>query len=380
MKTLTFCLYCWLAAISSCAWQQRTSQSNPAIQTENRVTPERSKNDRQWSKVEVPSLKSGDLITFSNSTVVIAGQGSLLLSLDEGQTWRTLNGGEGSHLYTNDGGKTFRDARLQGNSSESSSITLTSLCSVESAAFEPSGRLYLSTTCDHSSALWSIPIANPADPWHVRSFAPSVEQYESKNDSYYGPGRNLVTSGQRILVDASLPARFCLLTPKDQGVSWDQVWCDPSAGPIVALDFVDEKQGWMLRGDGKLSRTDDGGHSWVAVSRLPPEAAGHIFSLDFVNSTTGFVVGENGLILSTKDAGRSWQRQTGNTNNSLYKVAAATAKKAWAVGEKGTVLETNDGGTSWRKAEFNLVEDISNLTVKDGAAWFVVGNHLFRSS
>jgi hypothetical protein len=134
----------------------------------------------------------------------------------------------------------------------------------------------------------------------------------------------------------------------------------------------------MLQGNGKLFRTEDGGRTWVPFSTLPAEATGHVFSLDLVNTTIGFVVGEKGLILSTKDAGRSWQQQVSETKNSLYGVAAANEKKVWAVGEKGTVLETSDGGTSWRKVVLNLNEDIYTLSVSQGTAWFVVGNHYYR--
>jgi photosystem II stability/assembly factor-like uncharacterized protein len=374
-KPLIFCAHFLLAVASSCAYQYGAPQQPSAVvQTEKRVTAERTQNNSEWTRTEVPLGRPGDVISFgSKGRVAIAGQGALILSLDGGRTWRALRGGKGSNMYTTDGGKTYQ------NEFDVSSISVNKLCSVESAVFAPFGRLYLNTMCDHSSALWSVPIENSSDAWHVRGFAPSIEQHESdENGNYYTPGTSLVVAGGRVLVDATLPEGTCLLTTDDNGATWHRFWCDSRSAPIVTLDFIDERQGWMLQGNGKLFRTEDGGRTWVPFSTLPAEATGHVFSLDLVNTTIGFVVGEKGLILSTKDGGRSWQQQVSETKNSLYGVAAANEKKVWAVGEKGTVLETSDGGTSWRKVVLNLNEDIYTLSVSQGTAWFVVGNHYYR--
>jgi photosystem II stability/assembly factor-like uncharacterized protein len=379
-KPLIFFAQFLIAAASLCAYHRGELQ-RPAgvVQSDQRVMANRTQNKGDWTRFELPFGKSGDVIAFgSGGSVVIAGQGALLLSLDGGQTWRALSGGKGSNRYTNDGGRTWQETRAE-NNSNSSRISSSSLCSVESAVFLPSGRLYLSTMCDHSTALWSIPSEEVSGAWHVRGFAPSIEQYErNANGNYYSPGRNLVTAGERVLVDAILPDGSCLLTTNDQGGTWHEFWCDPVAVPIVSLDFVDDKQGWMLQANGKLLQTGDGGRTWLPTATIPGEAAGHVFSLEFINSTIGFVVGEKGLILSTKDGGRSWQQQVSETKNSLYRVAAASEKKAWAVGEKGTVLETSDGGTNWREVVLNLNEDIDTMSVSQGTAWFVVGNHYYR--
>lgn len=364
-----------LGATNSCAYQQRAApQSNLVVPTEAPVSSQITRNDGEWTRAEVPLDKPADVITFgSEGRVAIAGQGILLLSLDSGRTWHPVREGKGSNKYTTDGGRKYQ------NEFDVPSIRVNNLCSVESAVFTPSGRLYLNTMCDHSSALWSVPTKNTSDTWHVRGFAPSPEQYDENGD-YSSPGRNLVAAGRRVLVDARLSDETVLLTTEDEGATWRPLWRDPHATRIVSLDFVDEQQGWMLQANGKLLRTQDGGSTWLAVSTLPSEAAGHVFSIDFVNTITGFVVGEEGLILTTKDGGRSWQQQISHTKKSLHRVAVADEKKAWAVGEKGTVLETDDGGTSWRKAGLSLDEDIRTLTVKDGAAWFVVGSHVYRSS
>lgn len=372
-KSLILYALVLLGAVS-CAYQQRAApQSNRVAPTEPPVRSELTRNAAGWTRAEVPLDKPADVITFGSAgRVAIAGQGILLLSLDSGKTWLPVREGKGTNKFTTDGGQKYQ------NEFDVPSINLDKLCSVESAVFTTSGRLYLSSTCDHSSALWSVPTVNLSDIWHVRGFAPSPEQDDGESD-YSSPGRNLVTAGRRVLVDARISGETALLTTDDEGATWHSFWRDSHAGRIVGVDFVDEHQGWMLQGNGKLLRTQDGGSTWLTVSALPSDAAGRVYAIDFINTTTGFVVGEEGLILTTKDGARSWQQQVSNTKKSLHRVVAASEKKVWGAGEDGTLLESDNGGVSWRKIALGVDEDIRALTVKDGVAWVIIGKNLYRS-
>ena len=348
-------------------------QQNPNVPTNASVTPSVMRTVGEWRKVEVPLDRPADVITFGDQgQIAIAGQGVLLLSLDNGQTWRSISEGKGSNMYTTDG-KKFQNGSL------GRSISIAKLCSVETAVFSASGRLYLNATCDHSSALWSVPTENVADSWYVRSFAPSAEQFD-KNGDYSSPGRNLVAASRHVLVDGKMSNETVLLTTEDEGATWQPIWRDPRATRIVGLDFLDEQNGWMLQADGKFLRTNDGGSTWVENSTLPANAVGWVVSLDFVNTTKGFVVGQEGLILTTNDGGKTWKQLISDTQMSLSRVAAVDENKAWVVGEKGTLLETNDGGTSWRKHSLGLDDDIQTITVKNGLGWFVIGRSVYRSN
>ncbi len=365
------------ATLCSCAAPGTALQQSNEIVANERASEPRTQLNSDWTKTRLPLSKPGEVITFgSGGRVAIGGEGIIIVSSDGGKSWSALRSGKGSYLSTTDGGKTFRS---EDNGIDASMIEIDKLCSVESAVFASSGRLYLNTRCDHSSALLSVPLVSTSDPWHILVFAPSAEQYE-KDEDYFSPGRNLVAAGGRILADAILPDGISLLTTENEGAAWSTFWRDPHSKPIVNLDFLDGQQGFMLQGDGKLLRTEDGGRSWHQVSILPREAVGRVFSFDFVNTRTGFVVGEEGRILASKDGGRSWRQQFSQTNRSLYRVAAANEKKAWAVGERGIILKTNDGGETWRKVDLNVNEDIRALTVHDEAAWLIIGTDLYRLS
>lgn len=371
-KSVLFIVVMALLTISCADELNKERQPNSNLPTNATATPSVMETGREWRKVEVPLDRPADVITFGDQgQIAIAGQGILLLSLDSGQTWRSISEGKGNNMYTTDG-KNFQ------NESGDRSISIAKLCSVETAVFSASGRLYLNTTCDHSSALWSVPTANVAHPWYVRSFAPSAEQFDKDGD-YSSPGRNLVATSRRVLVDGKVSNETVLLTTEDEGATWQPMWRDPRATRIVGLDFSDEQNGWMLQANGKLLRTYNGGSTWVENSTLPATAAGRVVSLDFVDTTKGFVVGQQGLIFATTNGGKTWKQLTSNTQMALSHVAAVDENKAWVVGERGTLLETNDGGTSWRKHSLGFDDDIQAITVNNGVAWFVAGRSVYRS-
>ena len=362
-----------LIASFACAPQPTALQKSSAIKEEKAkdVTEKITQKD-EWVKTLLPD--EGEVVAFGESgRVVISGSGTILQSLDGGQSWQPLISGDGDYFYTKDGGKTY----LADDSNPASRIIkVKDLCSVESSVIIASRRLYLTTVCEHTEQVWSVPIETRSGLWHIRNFT-------YKNDpenGAYGPRSNIVNAGGRILVDAVLPEGPALMTTNDEGATWRPFWHDKhSEALIVALDFINGQQGWMLKADGILLSTIDGGHTWKMVSTLPSEAAGHLFSMDFIDITTGFLVGEKGLILATNDGGHNWKQQASNTKQSLYKVAAADGQQAWAVGERGTVIETKDGGAHWRRVELNLDKNIDNLAVKDKVAWIVVDNYVYRS-
>lgn len=372
-KSILFIVVISLLTIACADPLSEGRQPNLNVPPNASVTPSVMRTVEEWRKVEVPLDRPADVIALGDQgQIAIAGQGILLLSLNSGQSWRSISEGTGNNMYTTDG-KRFQNASI------GRSISIAKLCSVETAVFSASGRLYLSTMCDHSSSLWSVPTVNVADSWYVRSFAPSAEQFDNDGD-YSSPGRNLVATSLRVLVDGKLSNETVLLTTEDEGATWQPMWRDPRATRIVGLDFLDQRTGWMLQADGKFLRTNDGGSTWVENSALPANAVGRIVSLDFVNTTKGFVVGEEGLILATNDGGKTWKQLISDTQMSLSRVAAVDEHKAWVVGEKGTLLETNDGGASWRKQSLGSDEDIQTITVKNGIAWLVVGRSVYRSN
>ncbi|MBS1797905.1 MAG: hypothetical protein JSS81_29055 [Acidobacteria bacterium] len=315
----------------------------------------------------------------------IVDEGVLLLSRDNGRSWQEIAGGKGYRYYTVNGGKTYRNDydRIVDNPDKNNpgSIESADICPVENAFFAASGRLYVFAKCEQSTQLFSIP-ANESAVWYSYRFGKQTSS--DSQDIPFTVRGHFAEVGKNILVDASLPQGAALMSTSDQGKTWKVFWSMKSDSRIVGLDFLDDRAGWILLGDGQILHTNDGGRSWQPFSRLPADAAGETSSIDFVNPTLGFAVGGEGLILRTDDGGLTWQRQAGGTRNFLYKVKTVNERKVWIAGGNSTILETEDGGRNWEKIDLNVNEyespfnDIYNFTVEGGEAWIVNDKFIFK--
>jgi photosystem II stability/assembly factor-like uncharacterized protein len=93
----------------------------------------------------------------------------------------------------------------------------------------------------------------------------------------------------------------------------------------------------------------DGGSRWRALRRPP---GGGIASADFVSATAGFVVRDDGDVVATTNGGRSWRLLAGVGRDDIAQVSFGDAKHGFLTlstdSGLGGVLRTSDGGRSWR--------------------------------
>src|SRR5436190_16170987 len=158
--------------------------------------------------------------------------------------------------------------------------------------------------------------------------------------------------------------------------------------------FLDSKRGWVGGDEGYLSRTDDGGQTWVrqnvgtnnaindiyfrdkeagfllagniifvthdngnqwepSRTFLPSEFEGadvELYSVRFSSKIKGWVVGSvsrrdrvvDSILVYTDDAGQSWRRQRAPSRTELIHIDFVSDKRGWIVGEGGTILYTSD--------------------------------------
>jgi photosystem II stability/assembly factor-like uncharacterized protein len=93
----------------------------------------------------------------------------------------------------------------------------------------------------------------------------------------------------------------------------------------------------------------DGGNGWRALGR---PRGGAIASADFLSATVGFVVRDDGDVLATANGGRSWRLLTGVGRDDIAQVSFGDAKHGLLMlstdSGLGGVLRTSDAGRSWR--------------------------------
>src|SRR6266536_1380836 len=123
--------------------------------------------------------------------------------------------------------------------------------------------------------------------------------------------------------------------------------------------FLDSKRGWVGGDNGFLSRTDDGGQTWVGQVVGTKDAINDIY---FRDKEDGFILAGN-AIFGTRGSGTRWSEtrrflpaEFDGASVELYSVRFASKKKGWVVGsvsKRDRVVDsilviTDDGGATWQ--------------------------------
>jgi photosystem II stability/assembly factor-like uncharacterized protein len=87
----------------------------------------------------------------------------------------------------------------------------------------------------------------------------------------------------------------------------------PTFAPTL-FQIVDNRRGWLMTSNGYISRTDDGGRTWVDIARISSRCEGawpkFINGLYISTSGQSFALDSGGALRSTKDGGVSWEQLT----------------------------------------------------------------------
>ena len=142
----------------------------------------------------------------------------------------------------------------------------------------------------------------------------------------------------------------CTVSNADMGTSspWSKVDLDPQANPLD-IDFVDDKNGFLVGTDRLILETNDGGISWNERNLdIPNQGNFRLISVDFKDQE-GWIAGQPGLILHTKDGGKNWIRL--DLGNKLpgdpYLITTIDSDSAELATTAGAIYKTTDGGTNW---------------------------------
>ncbi len=83
---------------------------------------------------------------------------------------------------------------------------------------------------------------------------------------------------------------FAVPAPAQQG--WIPTRVGPAGRDLNTVFFLDSKRGWVGGDGGFLTRTDDGGNSWVSQTVDTPDAVNDIY---FRDKEIGFVLAGNAI-------------------------------------------------------------------------------------
>jgi photosystem II stability/assembly factor-like uncharacterized protein len=137
--------------------------------------------------------------------------------------------------------------------------------------------------------------------------------------------------------------------------------------------FFNDQNGLLVKRDGDIFRTEDGGSNWQRVW----SANAYVLGLHFINDKDGWLVGAKGFVCRTRDGGVSWEKLTVPTNAQLQGVYFLNEKQGWAVGMDGAIVYTTDGGENWFVANNSGTNSplISVHFIDENRGWAVGGNY-----
>jgi photosystem II stability/assembly factor-like uncharacterized protein len=228
---------------------------------------------------------------------------------------------------------------------------------------------------------------------------------------------------QRLLLLAWL--LIVVATPARTQQGWTATRVGPAGQDLNTVYFLDSKRGWVGGDKGFLSRTDDGGQSWVqqtvdttkAINDIyfrdkdagfliagnaifttrdngtrwtegrrfsPSEFDGadvELYSVRFTGKKKGWVVGSvskddrviDSILLTTENAGETWQRQRAPSRLELIHLDFDNDKRGWIVGTGGTILTTTDAGQTWIKQKSGTTATIYHVDFRSDKRGLAVG-------
>jgi photosystem II stability/assembly factor-like uncharacterized protein len=212
-------------------------------------------------------------------------------------------------------------------------------------------------------------------------------------------------------------------------IAAQEAWVKTNLGTggqdLNTVYFLDSKRGWVGGDAGYLSRTDDGGQSWVrqivgttdaindiyfrdkeagfllagnaifvthdsgirwseARRFLPADfngAAVELYSVRFSSKKRGWVVGSvsrrdvviDSILVYTDDGGETWTRQGAPSRLELIHIDFVNDKRGWIVGNGGTILNTLDAGHEWKAQNSGTTATIYHIDFRDEKRGWAVG-------
>jgi photosystem II stability/assembly factor-like uncharacterized protein len=196
-----------------------------------------------------------------------------------------------------------------------------------------------------------------------------------------GPGPHewsFMSSNQMKFIDdwtGWLRETFGIWRTEDGGLNWKRVLKigDPGiAGQPGKTAFLNSNLAVVSSGEGKVSRTEDGGKTWQIQTVLKK---GDFRDVRFANERSGWLTGygppdRNFELYRSGDGGKTWQPlPTKDRDLAIYSIQFLTKEEGWAVGvlltarkkgqgsPEGLVIHTTDGGENWEKVQVPAGEE-----------------------
>lgn len=153
--------------------------------------------------------------------------------------------------------------------------------------------------------------------------------------------------------------------------------------------FNDPNTGWLVNLNGEISKTTDGGHSWVRQYLASPKT--YLRCIAFANASIGWVgtFSQEQLLLQTRDGGAHWSVVSDLPANAPVKVCGMSVVSDQVVycsgtnflGECPRMMKTGDGGATWIAWDMSAyTSTLIDCYFTDALHGWVVGGKINQSN
>lgn len=141
--------------------------------------------------------------------------------------------------------------------------------------------------------------------------------------------------------------------------------------PFLALHFENERAGLILGAYGLAFHTDDGGQTWQSWSdRFENPRALHIYAIRSTPSAI-YVAGEQGLMLRSDNRGKSFIHLPVPKKVSYFSMLAGGDGEVVAAGLVGNVIWSHDKGEHWAETNIGGRVSLSAITALKSGNWLL---------
>ncbi|MCB0712128.1 MAG: T9SS type A sorting domain-containing protein [Ignavibacteriae bacterium] len=369
----------------------------------------------EWLHPYPVSFALTDAAVLSDSVMVVVGyNGSILRTVDGGDTWSCFNdgtiyrfntvdflddqfgivGGEDGRLhYTTDGGEHWNldkapqvidfikgvhiynrlNAVAVGGTLAPRNIILRTTNGGESWVNQPSGSTQTlnGTYMVDSMNVWAVGIANHVlhstdggSSWEVVDVGlPSLVSLQSISFADAERGVIVGEKGTRLITT-------------DGGESWKQITDPPATANYYDVEWYDSQHG-LIAGEGQGLGTTDGGESW-----FPTPPAGYYLGIGVQSGGSRAVaVGTDGRLAMTTDRGENWSQKSKSSGDILLDaIGAADSSHIMAVSLKGDLLWTRDAGHTWGMSKTGPATVLRRVIYPSPNLALLIGGTVFRST
>ncbi|RTR53439.1 BNR domain-containing protein [Pseudomonas aeruginosa] len=135
--------------------------------------------------------------------------------------------------------------------------------------------------------------------------------------------------------------------------------------PLLAVDFIDATRGLVVGAYGLALCTEDGGKTWKSwMGHLPNGRGLHLYAVARDGANL-YIAGEQGLLLRSRDAGDHFEALQGPYEGSYFAAAILPGGRLLVGGLRGNVFASDDQGGSFQPLPNPIPASINSIRVFD---------------